>query len=1768
MASGKQLMEQIYDQFLMCKICFEIYKRPKTLVCLHTFCVDCLIKHQDAEFERTYRYSVYNATLSCPICRRKTDLPTGGVRRLPDNFLVVNLADVVTRRRPNAKSQECEICKVDGYNNKRQAVSKCLDCAKHLCRVCVELHMKTKVTKAHSLFDIEIEKEIECKKHRDEIVRFYCEPCEQCICVVCTFQEHKGHDVSSFSEGMQKYQASLDKLVQLCRERITHVKEQIGMITKCEGEIKTAEDQIRDVAIESITDIRKKEREMVQCVYDVFGPEAMEYLKEKQPLQESLETLQNTCNLTDVVTRDKNIELLLLKDEIQLKINKLLERQVEQPPSNLTRQIKFVPGVVDFGQLCVDGEVRVEGNDVNGSLPAIQIKVDHGSVDCQTDSVLLVDQHCGTEASLAAAARQNEHKLTQTSGLITCQEQATNTILVPAVKVRSRGVMTQLSSNSNKGVDQHEKQTATDKTPVSRRKTQTETVPTVEQGVATDNIVVKTSSKGQNTPRLKTREAIIATDRTETCDGETDTLGLVVCESKGVITPLCYLQTATSATMTETVEIRDVTMTSVGSLAAANQSVSVISKLKQSMAGIFTTADAARLDEPNPKRARFDDNSSQTELKLCDLDRLWQMLETKMVTTGSNTNADVVVRVPVEAADASTETERRDDVAKGAAMTENSTTMHSNVFKKFYKGERSLMFSDDVTSSDHVDGNDVRHLFSAAHTGKMPMDDSEVPVCTSEAVAPNDVHLKQITSGDSVCAWSAGPSTTTSRSHATKLQVQLMDNWTSTNHIVFSCDQSSNTVAVTSADKNCGPRAPDMKDKRTSTFIERRNVAIMKRPHCTSRGMLTQAANTHEQTTSTDRKLVTDATSSTDTVAMVTTGCDARKQQMETKCINTLPVATQNSCTATDRVECIQRGVSPIRLPLMTNSECSPMEVPTDSKATMASPVAHDRSVETLPAPSRDSFTMTPTVKHANRKSSPIRDFKSIINQSTGTRHVLYASRALSPVRGLGQTKATMTSCAHCVTRGSSPVRFRGKDKKIMIKPQMTSVDVETTPTPTSDVCVSTLNVTMVDSGMETVKTQLAEKQTLTTKLHSINKMVGTETTRCVDGFTCMATDVASAYKVSITPKPVQTCSRGTRTKAVKCATKETSPHQPFTTDRACSPIKFVETNKQNAPARYQSKEPRDLYQSVGMITMPFRPVADHPKSDLESIEELSEPDDVLNGRGARNLRLLIGRRAVSETDLENRSHHGQGFVYKEDFVSIVPLKKDVQCKETSTPPVEMEDKCVCTESLQLGSDKMAECISKLKTVKQRLEHQPVYVQAPTGSVGKGSMFNSAICQPTATLPGSTAPMSRSENSAIVHSQSEAEAAVVDLLASVGDGNSSMDQHTEPAEPIATTPQIAKVLPDYPKAFCTSEVDTSLRIRSKSIDKLEKETNQRCVNLVSPELSKRINQSSLVQRNSRDDVTKRGVLARVHSNRRDDVMKQRNSRDNVLTPRNGRDDAMKQSNSRDNVLKPSSDRDDVMKPDLLMRARTSGRDDVTKRGLLARAQSSSRDDMMKRGPLARKKRLLMDQLLGRSASLPEQDSVPIPAAVEVQSLTNLSSCSGVAKPSKLSSERILRYLGKPQSSDVNKAAASPQRNGCSSPNIGKTSIKFNSSIRKSDDVITDQSHDVISRSSSSASIASSASTNSTVASIESFSSKSSAADSSSSSRGRIASRSKKGKMMVETAQKEIGQSSDKLFLGFKPSVIKEMKVGRYSAGSRGGLGRSLIKSEKCQTSDK
>jgi len=185
-------IEELYDKFLECRLCSRTFRNPKVLVCQHTFCADCLETHYEMdEQDRPYRFLLsHNRDLSCPSCRARTSLPTGGVSRLPDNFLVANLTDVIRRRGPTKAAAKsgggaCEICRPasitwnedrrgSAEDSRQQATVKCVDCDKLLCADCAELHRETKVTASHALFTIGDNRDVECKLHRNETLRYVC----------------------------------------------------------------------------------------------------------------------------------------------------------------------------------------------------------------------------------------------------------------------------------------------------------------------------------------------------------------------------------------------------------------------------------------------------------------------------------------------------------------------------------------------------------------------------------------------------------------------------------------------------------------------------------------------------------------------------------------------------------------------------------------------------------------------------------------------------------------------------------------------------------------------------------------------------------------------------------------------------------------------------------------------------------------------------------------------------------------------------------------------------------------------------------------------------------------------------------------------------------------------------------------------------------------------------------------------------------------------------------------------------------------------------------------------------------------------------------------------------------------------------------------------------------------------------------------------------------------------------------------------------------
>lgn len=77
----------------------------------------------------------------------------------------------------------------------------------------------------------------------------------------------------------------------------------------------------------------------------------MEYVNRKNEMQTNLDGLKTTCNLTELVLKGKDIELLLLKKQVQEKLSTLANVELKDLPQTVGKQIYFVPGNLNMGKL-------------------------------------------------------------------------------------------------------------------------------------------------------------------------------------------------------------------------------------------------------------------------------------------------------------------------------------------------------------------------------------------------------------------------------------------------------------------------------------------------------------------------------------------------------------------------------------------------------------------------------------------------------------------------------------------------------------------------------------------------------------------------------------------------------------------------------------------------------------------------------------------------------------------------------------------------------------------------------------------------------------------------------------------------------------------------------------------------------------------------------------------------------------------------------------------------------------------------------------------------------------------------------------------------------------------------------------------------------------------------------------------------------------------------------------------------------------------------
>ena len=210
---------------ITCGMCSKPYNDPRTLPCLHSFCLQCL--HH--EIEKSDSQQMFQ----CLICEQNTSIPVGGASVLPQNLHLGFEVEVAGYMSKMVNSSEvcCDEC-VDGRNG--LAVVFCCMCHQFLCKVCRDHHSSSRKLSKHKtvLLDQAGARQLHtCMKprdhycsqpnHEDNKLNFYCKTCSMLVCRDCTTVTHKSHSVEELSTVAKSFQMEITGALEYAKEVVT-----------------------------------------------------------------------------------------------------------------------------------------------------------------------------------------------------------------------------------------------------------------------------------------------------------------------------------------------------------------------------------------------------------------------------------------------------------------------------------------------------------------------------------------------------------------------------------------------------------------------------------------------------------------------------------------------------------------------------------------------------------------------------------------------------------------------------------------------------------------------------------------------------------------------------------------------------------------------------------------------------------------------------------------------------------------------------------------------------------------------------------------------------------------------------------------------------------------------------------------------------------------------------------------------------------------------------------------------------------------------------------------------------------------------------------------------------------------------------------------------------------------------------------------------------------------------------------------------------------
>ncbi|KAK2887958.1 hypothetical protein Q8A73_019406 [Channa argus] len=297
----------VHQDTISCSICLDLLKDPVTIPCGHSYCMKCIKRFWDEEDDKKLH--------SCPQCRQtftprpvlvKNTMLAVLVEELKKTGLQAASAD---HRYAGPEDVSCDVC----TGRKLKALKSCLVCLASYCENHLQPHYESPAFQQHKLVEPckKLQENI-CSRH-DEVMKIFCRTDQQCICYLCTMDEHKDHDTVSAVAERTERQRELEGSRQKLQQRIQDREKDVKLLQQEVEAISLSADKAVEDSEKIFTElIRLMDKRRSDVKQEIRSQQETEVSRVKE-LQEKLEQ-----DITELKRKDASLEQLsLTEDHIQ-----------------------------------------------------------------------------------------------------------------------------------------------------------------------------------------------------------------------------------------------------------------------------------------------------------------------------------------------------------------------------------------------------------------------------------------------------------------------------------------------------------------------------------------------------------------------------------------------------------------------------------------------------------------------------------------------------------------------------------------------------------------------------------------------------------------------------------------------------------------------------------------------------------------------------------------------------------------------------------------------------------------------------------------------------------------------------------------------------------------------------------------------------------------------------------------------------------------------------------------------------------------------------------------------------------------------------------------------------------------------------------------------------------------------------------------------------------------------------------------------------------